>query len=86
VAQRKPEEQRPLNQVLKLVDQLTPDELAQVRQKLDAKSWGQEWRQLVKDVEGDNKGLPPLSDEEIMAEVKAVREEMKAERARKSRN
>jgi hypothetical protein len=84
MAQRKPDTNDTLNQVMKLVEQLSPEQYAELRRKLDAKSWGQEWRELVKDVENDNQGEPALSDEEILAEVKAVRTEMMAERARKS--
>ena len=83
VQQPKPEK-KPIDQMLKLVDKLTPEELAELRSKLDAKAWGEEWRQLIKDVNKDNKGQPNLSDKEILAEVKAVRKEMKAERAQKS--
>jgi len=73
MAQRKPDTNDTLNQVMKLVEQLSPEQYAELRRKLDAKSWGLEWRELVKDVENDNQGEPALSDEEILAEVKAVR-------------
>jgi hypothetical protein len=87
MALQKPEEERSIvGQVLSLANQLTPDELAEVRRKLNAKAWGQEWRALCKEVDEHNKGKLQLSDEEIAAEVKAVREEMKAERARQSGN
>jgi hypothetical protein len=83
MAQRKPEEKVTVDQVLKLVDQLSPEEQGKLRHKL-AESWSMEWRALLKEVDEQNKGTPPLSEEEIMAEVKDVREEMKAERARQS--
>jgi hypothetical protein len=83
MAQRKPEEKVTVEQVLKLVDQLSPEEQGKLRHKLD-ESWSTEWRALFKELDEHNKGTPPLSEEEIMAEVKSVREEMKAERARQS--
>lgn len=88
MAQRKPEEKMTLDQVLKLVDQLSTDEQEQVRKKLSNRSWGQRFQHLCDKVEATRvaKGLPRLSEEEIMAEVKAVREEMKAERAHQSGN
>jgi Ca2+-binding EF-hand superfamily protein len=71
----------PYNQVLKLFDQLSTDELAKLRKKIDSKSWSTRWRALFTEVDEQNKNLPPLSDAEIAAEVDAVREEMKAKRA-----
>lgn len=84
MAQRKPEGQDTLSQVLRLVDQLTPEEVSELRRKLDAKAWKGEWQALINEVDAQNKRLPPLTEEEIMTEVNAVREEMKAERAQES--
>jgi hypothetical protein len=83
MAQRKPDEKVTVDQVLKLVDQLSPEDQGKLRHKLD-ESWSAEWRALLKEVDDQNKGTEPLSEEEILAEVKAVRDEMKAERARQS--
>ena len=83
MAQRKPEEKVTVDQVLKLVDQLSAEEQGKLRHKLD-ESWSAEWRALLKEVDEQNKGTEPLPEEEIVAEMKAVREEMKAERARQS--
>jgi len=83
MAQRKPEEKVTVDQLLKLVGQLSPEEQGKLRRKLD-ESWSTEWRTLFKELDEQNEGTPPLPEEEIMAEVKAAREEMKAERARKS--
>jgi hypothetical protein len=83
MSQHKPEKNNALDRVLKLVDQLTPEEQGKLRHKLD-ESWSAEWRALLKEVDEQNKGTPLVSEEEIEAEVKAVREEMKAERARQS--
>ena len=68
-------------QVLKLVEQLSPDELTKLRTEIDSKSWNTRWEALFTEVDEQNKNLPPLSDEEIAAEVDAAREEMKAKRA-----
>lgn len=83
-----PKKKVSLNQVLKLVDQLTPDELLELQRKVNDKTWGQRFRQLADEIERDRvaKGLPCLTDEEIMAEVKAVREEMKAERVQRNQS
>jgi hypothetical protein len=81
MAQPLPEERITLAQVLKLVDRLTPEEQISLRKMLSAKTWGEEWRTLCKEIDEQNKGEPSLSEDEIVAEVKAVREEMKAKRA-----
>jgi len=74
-------ERTPIEQLLKLVDELSRDELAQLRQKIDSKDWSTKWHDLFAEVDEQNRDLPPLSEEEIAAEVDAVREEMKANRA-----
>jgi hypothetical protein len=78
MAQRKPEEQVTLEQVLKLVDKLSSDDQEQLRLKLDRKTRHQEWRNLVTEVAEDNKKLPSLSDEEIAKEVQAVKQAKKS--------
>lgn len=83
MAQRKSEEKITVDQVLRLVDQLSPEEQGKLRHKLD-ESWSAEWRALLKEVDEQNKATLPLSEEEIMAELRDARQEMKAERARKS--
>jgi hypothetical protein len=77
MAQRK-EEQVTLDQVLELVDKLSPADQEQVRPKLDRKTRYQEWRSLVAAVAEDNKALPVLSDAEIAEEVQAVKQARKA--------
>jgi hypothetical protein len=72
MAQRKPKEKVTVDQVLNLVDQLSPEEQGKLRHKLD-ESWSTEWRTLFKELDEQNKDTPPLSEEEIMAEVKAER-------------
>lgn len=70
--------QPPVDQVLKLVDQLSAAELAIVRKKVNAKDWNARWRALFAEIDERNKNLPPLSEEEIAAEVDAARKEMRA--------
>lgn len=86
MAQPIPEEKVTLDQVLKLVDKLTPEEQEQLRDDLSNRSWGKRFQQLCDRVEATRmaKGLSRLTEEEIMAEVKAVRDEMKARRANQS--
>lgn len=83
-----PKKKVSLNQVLKLVAQLTPEELLELQRTVNNKTWGQRFHQLADEIERDRvvKGLSRLSDEEIMTEVKAVREEMKAERVQQSQS
>lgn len=57
-----------VDQALKIIDQLSPDELSRIRKTM-------EWRSLVPELDEQNKCLPPLSDDEIAAEVNAVRAE-----------
>lgn len=81
MAQR-PSEKVTLKQVLKLVDKLSPEEVLELQRKLNDRTWGKRFEQLCEKIEANRlaKGLPKLTDEEIIAEVKAVRNEMKAER------
>jgi hypothetical protein len=66
-----------VDQVLKLVEQLTPSERGELRNKLDT-TWGERWDSLVARVEERNKGLPPLTEEEIYAEFTEHRREQRA--------
>lgn len=81
MAQPQPEERITLDQVLKLVDKLSPEEQEQLRKRLSSKTWGQEWRALCKEIDEQNKDQDALTEEEIVAEVKTIRKELKAERA-----
>jgi len=81
MAQRQFEDETTFEQVLRLVDELTPQQREVVRLKLDDKTWGDEWRDLCSEVDERNKGQTPLSEEEIVAEIKAIRKELKAKRA-----
>jgi len=63
-----------VDQALKIIGQLSPEELSRVRKKV-------EWRSLIAEIDEQNKHLPPLTDEEIAAEVNAVRARKKTKRA-----
>lgn len=69
-----------VDQIFNLAQALSPEEQAELRRKLD-ESWGDQWDQLTSRIQERSKDLPPLTDEEIIAEVKAVKEERKARRA-----
>lgn len=86
MAQPQPDERVTLAQILKLVDELSPEEQEELRKNLSDRSWGQRFKQLCDKVEANRiaKGLPRLTEEEIMQEVKSVRDGMKAERADQS--
>lgn len=81
MAQRKQNDKVTLDQVLKLVHQLPADEQEKLRGKLNSKSKAERWQALFNKVQSQSKELPVLSDQEILADVKAIREELKAERA-----
>ncbi len=74
MAQPKPE-RLSFDQVLKLVDQLTPDERSQLRRRLDFKSWDDEWNKLKQELAEVRaaQGLPPPTDEDIHDEIDARR-------------
>jgi hypothetical protein len=76
--------EKPFDQVLNLVDQLSPVEVIALRKKLEKKTWGDELEALFARVDKRNKHLPPLSEEEIVTEMNAIREELRAERAQSS--
>ncbi len=72
-----------LDQVLRLVEQLPADEQEQLRLKLNGKAWGEEWDRLSQKIQDKFQldGVPFPTEAEVMAEVKAVRNQRKAERA-----
>ena len=79
MAQRRPEDNSALSQVLKLVEKLSPDQQEELRFKLNCKSWGERWETLSERVKArfTADGLPLPTDDEIMADVKSVRNERK---------
>jgi len=78
MAMQKPEDTY-FNQVLKLVDHLSPEERKVLRQKLEDKTWGERWDELSNTIRARfiADGTPIPTDDEILAEVKAVRKERK---------
>jgi hypothetical protein len=78
-----PKKKPSVEQILKLVEQLSPSEQGELRNKLDT-SWGERWDSLVARVEERNKGLPQLTEEEIYAEFTEHRREKRAMRAQSS--
>jgi len=81
MTQRKQEDKVTLDEVLKLVHRLPAEEQEQLRSKLNSKSKAERWQALFHKVHNQSKVLPPLSDQEILSDVKAIRAELKAERA-----
>jgi hypothetical protein len=81
MAQRKPEEQVTVEQVLQLVDQLTPEGVLELRRQLDSRTWGDRFKQLVQEVAEDTKDQAPLTEEEIAQEVTDYRREKRAQSA-----
>ncbi len=75
-----------VEQVLELVYKLSKDDQEKLRKNLSNRSWGKRFQELCDRIEARRiaKGLPKISNQEIMAEVKAEREEMRARRAQSS--
>lgn len=68
-----------LNQALQIVPHLSPEERKVLRQQLDDKTWGERWDELSNTIRArfiaDGTLIP--TDDEILADVKAVRKEQK---------
>jgi len=73
MAQPKPEGLS-FEQVLKIVDQLSPDERQQLRQRLEFQSCDDEWNKLKEDLteRHSSHGLPPPCDEDTHEEIDAI--------------
>ena len=84
MAQRQPKDNVTVNQLLQLVDRLSPEDRQELYRRLDLKSWGDSWRALCAKIDEQNKNLPSLTEAEIVAEMKAVRRECTDERAQSS--
>ncbi len=80
------QEKTTVDEILKLVQSLSPPERAELQRRLDASSWGDQWDALTAKIRARFavSGESILSEEEVMAEVKAVRAERKARRAQGS--
>ena len=81
MAQRKSEDNVSVNQVLQLVDKLSADQREELYRRLDLKIWGENWRALCNKVDRQTKDMPPLSDEDVVMELKAARDELRDGRA-----
>ena len=80
MAQPKPERMS-FDKVLRLVAELSLAEQEQLRLQLNNKSWGERWDALVQKVREQNREFPPVTDAEVVAEMKAIRKELWNERA-----
>ncbi len=69
----------PYDQVVKLVEQLPSEEQEQLRQKLNNKTWGDRWDELSNKIRARfiADGTPIPTDDEIIADVRAVRKARK---------
>ena len=75
MAQRKPEERMTLDQIIPLVNKLTPEVRQQLLCRLEFQAWDEQWDQVKKQLEERHatKGLPTPTDEDIHAEFDARR-------------
>ncbi len=80
MAQRKPEPQFTVDQLIQLVDKLSPADREELYRKLDLRSWSDKWRALCAKVDRQGKELPPLTEQQVFAELKEIRNGLKAER------
>lgn len=69
-----------VEKILRLVEQLSPAELQELRREL-SKTWGDRFRQLVREVSTDNEGTESVTDEEVADEVTNYRREKRAQGA-----
>lgn len=81
------QEKTTVEQILNLVQALSPEERAELQRRLDASTWSDQWDQLAAKIRSRfaAAGEPIPTEEEIMAEVKAVREEHRGGSAQGSR-
>jgi len=79
-----PKKKISVEQVLELVDGLSPDEQERVRAKLNSKSKAERWEALCRKVRSQGEALPPITEAEILTDMKEIRKELKAERAQSS--
>jgi len=73
-------EKASVDQVLKLIEQLSPTEQGELRNKLES-SWGERWDSLVARVEERSKALLQLTEEEIYAEFTQHRRKQRSNSA-----
>lgn len=72
-----------VDQILNLVQNLSAEERAELQRRLDASTWGDQWDKLSAKIQARFAavGEPIPTEDEVMTEVKVVREERKARRA-----
>jgi hypothetical protein len=80
---RRPKRKVSVQHVFQLAERLSPSERGELRHKLNT-SWGDRWESLVAIIEENNKGLPPITEEEIYANITEHRREQRAKRAQSS--
>jgi hypothetical protein len=73
MAQHNPDEVVSFDEVLRLVHKLSAEEREELRLKLNQDAKVARFNEICENVQQTSKDLPPLSDEEIVAEVKKVR-------------
>lgn len=76
-----PSDRVTVDTILRLVEQLSPAEVQELRRSLDSKTWGDRFRQLVQDVSSDNEGTEPLTDDDVADELTKYRREKRAQDA-----
>jgi hypothetical protein len=81
MAQGKSQDNVSVTQVLQLIEKMTDEDRQELYRRLDLKSWGEAWRALCAKVDEQTRDLPQLTEAEIVAEMKAIRAELKEERA-----
>lgn len=69
-----------VEKILRLVEQLSPAEVEELRRQL-SRTWGDRFRQLVQDVRKDNNDTESMTDEEIADEVTSYRREKRTQGA-----
>jgi len=79
-----PKKKLSVEQVLELVEWLSPDEQERVRAKLNSKSKAERWEALCRKVQSQGEALPPITEADILSDMKEIRTELKAERAQSS--
>ena len=64
-----------INSIVELVKSLSLDEQMKVAEEIDRLTWIQRWRRICATIEARLPSQPAMTDDEIDAAVRAVREE-----------
>ena len=75
-----------VDQILKLVQTLSSEERAELQRRLETSTWSEQWDQLSAKIRAQftAAGEPIPSEEDVIAEVKALRQERKGKRVQGS--